>query len=632
MNLYEAIKSNSNKSTNDAWWKTNYQRAIDYVDTELPEILVDEFYGGDWDTYNCDSGKHVALTVLNQLGPDGFEKRLKEINKSSFKESDSSFDVEGLADRIDILMADMDPYEHMDVYGSYNPTEESYQDTLDSLYNNPQSVLDSISSYDIIDWEDDIQTEYNEVIQDLKEWIKLSKVKNESEDSSKKGYSVMIKMKNNKQVIHLFNTEDEMYEYLNLLSHYVGQGEVEILDYTGKKSKKNESVDNPYAPTAEDWEDINHWYNDNYEEMWDNQAKHSQLSSEDIEWLSNQNYVTPLTEISMNYRPTGDIETDERRLNDLATTYFYDKVGIYNQNIDGLCNRWAHDQAVKINEAESLSDDLYTKGIYKIVITTNVSKGDVEIDSEDTYRTANARPIDTIVKEYYTNALPTGDSRWKECVEKNWGIMAFPFIPHHITCYTDSECTNEVGLLDDVADKQWREVDDKYPDNYWKGISYDISQGVKLYDLDGNQVVGLKESDENPKYKVEIRDLHLTNHGYHNNSDIAWGRIKLVSKDGSGIDDPLCGLWDVIYFRESDPLFCFKIGYPVKAVANALYDYNTDEGNYTVRINGEDIPVDDLWEKINRDCTKLSVDAEGAIEGAIERAIRDDSIDKVDYQ
>lgn len=389
MNLYESIKSNSNKSINDAWWKTNYQRAIDYVDSELPEILVDEFYGGDWDTYNCDSGKHVALTVLNQLGPDGFEKRLKEI-----KESDSSFDVEGLADRIDILMSDMDPYEHMDVYGSYNPTEESYQDTLDSLYNNPQSVLDGISSYDIIDWEDDIQTEYNEIIQDLKEWIKISRVKNESEDSSKKGYWVKIKMKNNKQVLHLFNTEDEMYEYLNLLSHYVGQGEVEILDYTGKGSKKNESevkptdeefarykdlmskanekekdirikagsqavmlddlsdeayntdyykrvygwsdddlnlvnkVDsyinsstprfvvyttseiapgefktdvygkytsseqasdvcgelrskgigarvvtessNPYAPTDEDWEDINHWYNDNYKEVWDN--------------------------------------------------------------------------------------------------------------------------------------------------------------------------------------------------------------------------------------------------------------------------------------------------------------------------------------------------------------------------
>ena len=508
MNLYESIKSN--------------------LKYKYPSSHIYEYYSSEKEAKEvADELEREGKYVVDEIFPSGEEfgiwvhsKEDEDVCKRKWgiKESDSSFDVEGLADRIDILSSELDPYEYADVYGTYDTTEESYQNVLSDLYNKPESVLSSLESYEIIDWEDDIQTEYNEVIQDLKKWISISRSKNESEDSSKKGYSVTIKMKNNKQVIHLFNTEEEMYEYLNLLSHYVGQGEVEILDYTGKKSKKNESVDNPYAPTAEDWEDINHWYNDNYEEMWDNQAKHSQLSSEDIEWLSNQNHVTPLTEISMNYHATGDIETDERRLNDLATTYFYDKVGIYNQNIDGLCNRWAHDQAVKINEAESLSDDdLYTKGTYKIVITTNVSKGDVEIDSEDTYRTANARPIDTIVKEYYTNALPTGDSRWKECVEKNWNIMAFPFIPHHITCYTDSECTNEVGLLDDVADKQWREVDDKYPDNYWKGISYDISQGVKLYDLDGNQVVGLKESSSNLNpmmSKDELDDAILNNKSF----------------------------------------------------------------------------------------------------------------------
>jgi hypothetical protein len=307
---------------------------------------------------------------------------LYEAIKNNLVESDSSFDVEGLADRIDILMSDMNPYEHMDIYGSYKPTEESYQDTLDSLYDDPQSVLDNISSYDIVDWEDDIQTEFNDIVRDLKEWIGLSK-KNEAEEPSAKGYWVKIKMKNNKQVLHLFNTEDEMYEYLNLLSHYVGQGDVEILDYTGRDDRrKNESE---VKPMDEDLDDINHWHNDNYEEMWDDQAKRSWMTSDDIEWLSNQNHNTRLTEISMNYRPTGDVERDEIELNNLASDYFYDEVGIYNNNIDSLCTRWAHDQAQKINEAEGtiLSPEELVKSAYEHITSELGEEATVEAVLDD---------------------------------------------------------------------------------------------------------------------------------------------------------------------------------------------------------------------------------------------------------
>lgn len=457
MNLYEAIKNN--------------------LLYKYPSSHIYEYYSSEKEAKEvADELEREGKYVVDEIFPLGEEfgiwvhcKKDEDVCKRKWgiKESDSSFDVEGLADRIDILMADMDPYEHMDVYGSYNPTEESYQDTLDSLYNNPQSVLDSISSYDIIDWEDDIQTEYNEVIQDLKKWIKISRSKNESEDSSKKGYSVTIKMKNNKQVIHLFNTEDEMYEYLNLLSHYVGQGEVEILDYTGKDSKKNESEYVVYTTT-----------------------EGNKLSPEELVKSAYEHITSEL----------GEEATIEAVLDDIMNNY----------------------------------DQDYFKGE-----TPEDSKND--FDSVRTY-------------------------------------------------------LRRLGL-------HYKDLDESEDDEY-----------------------------ENPKYKVEIRDLHLTNHGYHNNSDIAWGRVKLIPKDDSGIDDSQFGFYDILYFRENDELFCFKIGYPVKDVANALYDYGTDDGNYTVKINGEDIPVDDLYEKIDRDSVNLSVDAEGAINYAVTNAIISDDVDKVNYQ
>ena len=108
----------------------------------------------------------------------------------------------------------------------------------------------------------------------------------------------------------------------------------------------------------------------------------------------------------------------------------------------------------------------------------------------------NARPVDEVEREYFTNALPTNDERWKECAERGWNIMAYPFIPHHITCYSDESCSNSVGMLDDVFDKQWSEVCAKYPDDYWGGVSYDTSQSVKILDMEGNQVVGIEDKSE----------------------------------------------------------------------------------------------------------------------------------------
>lgn len=94
-------------------------------------------------------------------------------------------------------------------------------------------------------------------------------------------------------------------------------------------------------------------YGDDIDKIMSRYTAHNKdwLSTEDIDWLSTQNHLDKLNELSMNYNATGDVEDDERNLNNLASDYFYDTVGIYNENIDSLCTKWAHDQANKIQEA-----------------------------------------------------------------------------------------------------------------------------------------------------------------------------------------------------------------------------------------------------------------------------------------
>lgn len=92
-------------------------------------------------------------------------------------------------------------------------------------------------------------------------------------------------------------------------------------------------------------------YGDDIDKIMSRYTAHNKdwLSQKDIDWLSTQNHLDKLNELSMNYNATGDVDDDERNLNNLASDYFYDTVGIYNENIDSICTKWAHDEAHKIN-------------------------------------------------------------------------------------------------------------------------------------------------------------------------------------------------------------------------------------------------------------------------------------------
>lgn len=73
------------------------------------------------------------------------------------------------------------------------------------------------------------------------------------------------------------------------------------------------------------------------------------LTDEEISWLQSYGHDKELNKILSKYRTTGDIEIDEINLSNKAQSYFYDTVGIYNDNIACICNNWAYDSARKLH-------------------------------------------------------------------------------------------------------------------------------------------------------------------------------------------------------------------------------------------------------------------------------------------
>ena len=424
MNLYETIKSNLNEA--------GRTKQPGYIN-KLRRAGFDRYYFDDWFTFNHDEIKSLfgkygtkdykdydnainnfASDLLIKLKGKDLKRRSEKNLAKLFEESDADFDVEGLADRLDQLGADMDPYEYADVNGTYQPSEDSYQAMLTALYNNPEAILKDLETYDVIDWEDVIATEYKEVIEDLKKWINIYKSKNESEhskdylDGDKVNYFCNEYYKH-EDTPHRW-TKKEMkdwilddqeyckskgYDCLFTLEHLDNLLDLQHDLY--KADKKEGLVENQFAPTDEDWD------------------KQSRLSSEDITWLSNQGHLSKLNELSMRYYASGDIETDERRLSDLATTYFYDKVGIYNDNIDKLCDKWAHDQAVKINESEG------SKNKRLSYFEDALVGGGCEIPNELTYKWSKKDVKDWIESVMdKTKGLYSLD---KDCVELLWNYQ-----------------------------------------------------------------------------------------------------------------------------------------------------------------------------------------------------------------
>lgn len=137
---------------------------------------------------------------------------------------------------------------------------------------------------------------------------------------------------------------------------------------------------------------------------------------------------------------------------------------------------------------------------------------------------------------------------------------------------------------------------------------------------------------KDPNYKVDTSNLFLTNDGWHNNSDIIFGRIKLLPKDKDSSLMP--GHFDLIYFWDTGDLFLFKLGTDVRTAVKYLYNYGSDDYDW-VEWNGSRIQLDNIYDVLNDDKLKdVPQEQRDAIERAINNAYYNEEpfpLNKVNY-
>lgn len=173
----------------------------------------------------------------------------------------------------------------------------------------------------------------------------------------------------------------------------------------------------------------------------------SWLSKEENEWLANNGYDVKLDELLSYYQSTGDVDTDAKNLNDKAVDFFYDQAHKYNEKIDSLCTKWAHDKAIELNsldESENLKDELLS--------TYNL---DVALKIGDEYANDMDLPMDKFAKETRNNYVK---DIYYACATNvtSYGEMSYKFLNSTIDGYLASFYANEIKV-DTTAPSEWRE-------------------------------------------------------------------------------------------------------------------------------------------------------------------------------
>ena len=171
-------------------------------------------------------------------------------------------------------------------------------------------------------------------------------------------------------------------------------------------------------------------------------------------------------------------------------------------------------------------------------------------------------------------------------------------------------------------------------DNYIETlIDSGVEDNEELYYI--NYIKESVEDEEDwsdPNYKVDTSNLYLTNYGYHNNSDIIYGRIHLLPKDKNSKLMP--GHYDVIYYCENGEFQLFELGTDVRTAVDYLYNYGSDEYDW-VKWGGRRIQLDNIYEILTEEALKnVPQEQRDAIEKAINNAYYNEEpfpLNKVKY-
>lgn len=196
---------------------------------------------------------------------------------------------------------------------------------------------------------------------------------------------------------------------------------------------------------------------------------------------------------------------------------------------------------------------------------------------------------------------------------------------YHLTVMSDYEnCDEYCGDFKELSEL----------DNYIETlINSGVEDNEELYYI--NYIKESVEDEEDwsdSNYKVDTSNLYLTNYGYHNNSDIIYGRIHLLPKDKNSKLIP--GHYDVIYYCENGEFQLFKLGTDVRTAVDYLYNYGSDEYDW-VKWRGRRIQLDNIYEILTEEALKnVPQEQRDAIEKAINNAYYNEEpfpLNKVKY-
>lgn len=236
---------------------------------------------------------------------------------------------------------------------------------------------------------------------------------------------------------------------------------------------------------------------------------------------------------------------------------------------------------------------------------------------------------------------PEPEENIKESVEDNKVQEKSATLPDgtdvHFITYKNEDGTYHLTVMSDYENcdeycGDFKELSEL--DNYIETlIDSGVEDNEELYYI--NYIKESVEDEEDwsdPNYKVDTSNLYLTNYGYHNNSDIIYGRIHLLPKDKNSRLMP--GHYDVIYYCENGEFQLFKLGTDVRTAVDYLYNYGSDEYDW-VKWGGRRIQLDNIYEILTEEALKnVPQEQRDAIEKAINNAYYNEEpfpLNKVKY-
>ena len=251
------------------------------------------------------------------------------------------------------------------------------------------------------------------------------------------------------------------------------------------------------------------------------------LTEKDEKWLREQGHKEELENKIKNFKPSGDIENDERKLEDISSNYFYDEVGIYNENIDSTATKWAHDKAVELNEKNQRAEE--RKNATKGAGTTSQDKVLEDFKNSDGSKKNFEKALNKISEMEYNNEI--NPDEYKDYISK----IQKEYVEKNRKANSDREALRNTEERKNEEDFQkWRKNNDangEWTDEKAREI-YENTKPVK-YDIKTKSYEEVSKEDYKEKSTNDIMNEKIRGRGKSKEEDDLPKRTEIKSQGTS---------------------------------------------------------------------------------------------------